>query len=107
MVGKPKALAACAALRVHRALPHIDGAAVVDWWRSMLLGVLAMSRRGFKGGGGAERAAATWPELGRGKGELSSLFRAGETGARLGPKIFSEKITVVIFNRRLEGLHII
>jgi len=38
----------------------------------MLLGVLAMSRRGFKGGGGAERggagrAAATWPELGRGK----------------------------------------
>ena len=50
----------------------------------MLLGVLAMSRQGFKGGGGAERAAATWPELGRGKGELSSLFRAGETEPKAG-----------------------
>ena len=52
----------------------LDSTALRRWWL-MLLGVLAMSRRGFKGGGGAERsgagrAAATWPELGRGKGIL-------------------------------------
>ena len=54
---------------------------VVEWWWSMLLGILAMSLRGF---GGAGRTAATWSELGRGKGVLSSLFRAGETEPKPG-----------------------
>ena len=65
----------------------LDSTALRRRW--LMLGVLAMSRRGFKGGGGAERsgagrAAATWPELGRGKGVLSSLFRAGETEPKPG-----------------------
>jgi hypothetical protein len=36
-----------------------------------------------QGLGGAERTAATWPELGRGKGEISSLFpREGNRARR-------------------------